>query len=114
MIDLIGILFNVIIWGLIILNILAGILLGISEIIAGTNRERLVVVIRVAVAVLAAVFVYQWRESIMWCLAACGIVLVSGIFGYEDEERDEGYIRDYPGIDNDAIEEMNRRWKRTH
>lgn len=87
MFETIGTLFTIVIWAIAIFLFLGGIFICIGNLKDGTGGEKALAVIAIILGVIAFVCMYAWFESIVWCMAASGLVLCMVGNAFSDEGR---------------------------
>jgi len=81
MFETIGTLFTIAIWAIAIFLFGGGIFICIGNLISGDGWEKFWAVIALVLGAISFVFLYNWLESVVWCLILSGGVLGLGNAG---------------------------------
>lgn len=127
MFETIGTLFTIAVWAIAIFLFAGGIIICIANIISGDGLEKVLAVIALILGAYTFFRVYEWLDSIVWCLLATGLVtgLVSGAFSGHEEHpsgsKEPGLIDTFTGglvegytqyeITKQAVKDANRESK---
>lgn len=75
-------------WTVAIILFLGGIIICISNLISGSGWEKTMAVIAFVLGIVTFFYMYDWSESIAWCLMATGLVLCFvGQFGSNEVQQ---------------------------